>query len=189
MGNGIDRIHKINGIKKDGLRLLTLGEINLAQTLYGSGIRYYEVWVHRGSYLPFNAQDFNTAMSPNGELYFMEGTYEDDYSMSNRTMPLVDGAHLFMHEMMHVWQHQRGMMVRMRGAFSWAVDYSYSLDKSSLMDYGLEHQACIVSDYWLLKTYGFKRHKNLHKLINFNPFEPLDSLLKRYERVLGSFPL
>ncbi|MEB6378998.1 hypothetical protein MXM41_08625 [Leclercia adecarboxylata] len=27
--------------------------------------------------------------------------------------------HLFLHEMMHVWQHQRGMRVPMRGAFSW----------------------------------------------------------------------
>ena len=94
-----------NGINVGGQRLLTLGEINLAKTLYGVSIRYNEVWIHRGSYLPFNMQNFRTAMTPNGELYFMEGTYENDFSMSHQRMPRIVGAHLFLHEMMHVWQH------------------------------------------------------------------------------------
>lgn len=177
-----------NGIKIGGLRLLTLGEINLAKTLYGLSIRYNEVWIHRGSYLPFNMQDFRTAMKPNGEIYFMEGTYEHDFSMSHRTMSRIVGAHLFLHEMMHVWQHQHGMMVRLRGAFSWAVDYTYSLDKHHLLDYRLEQQASLISDYWLLKTYGFENHNNLHKLIDYHPSEPTHELLKRYETILGDFP-
>lgn len=32
-----------NGINRGGLRLLTLGEINLARTLYAFSIRYNEV--------------------------------------------------------------------------------------------------------------------------------------------------
>lgn len=178
-----------NGINVGGLRLLTLGEINLAKTLYGFSIRYNEVWIHRGSYLPFNMQNFNTAMTPNGEIYFMEGTYEPDFSMSHVKMSREYGAHLFLHEMMHVWQHQRGMMVRTRGAFSWAVDYSYVLDKLQLLDYGLEQQASIVSDYWLLKSYGFEGYSNLYCLTDYDPSEPKDDLLKRYEGILGSFPL
>lgn len=82
-----------NGIKIGGLRLLTLGEINLSKTLYGLSIRYNEVWIHRGSYLPFNMQDFRTAMTPNGEIYFMEGTYEHDFSMSHTyNVPYCRGA-------------------------------------------------------------------------------------------------
>jgi len=177
-----------NGIKIGGLRLLTLGEINLAKTLYGLSIRYNEVWIHRGSYLPFNMQDFRTAMTPNGEIYFMEGTYEHDFSMSHRTMSRIVGAHLFLHEMMHVWQHQRGMMVRTRGAFSWAVDYNYELNKPNLMDYGIENQACIVSDYWLLKTYGFGNRNDLYRLKNYDSSEPTLKLMARYQKVLGSFP-
>jgi hypothetical protein len=54
------------------LRLLTPGEIGLAKTVFGGSIIYGKVWVHHGSYLPFGLQNRNTAMSPNGELYFRE---------------------------------------------------------------------------------------------------------------------
>ena len=36
-----------NGIARGGLRLLTLGEINLASSLYGFSIHYNQVWIHR----------------------------------------------------------------------------------------------------------------------------------------------
>lgn len=75
-----------------------------------------------------------------------------------------------------------------RGAFSWAVDYHYDLDKPQLLNYGLEHQACIVSDYWLLKTYGFGNRSDLYRLKNYNPAEPALRLMARYQKVLGSFP-
>lgn len=166
---------------------MTLGEINLANSLYNSTIRYNQVWIHRGSYLPFEMQKNNFAMTPNGEIWFQEGVYELDFSMPHRNS--IDARHLFMHEMMHVWQHQRGMWVRTRGAFSWAADYTYDLDKSSLFNYNLEQQACIVSDYWLLKSHGFTGHSNLYNLRRFNPAEPANSLLARYKKIMGSFPL
>ncbi|EJF32273.1 MULTISPECIES: hypothetical protein [Enterobacteriaceae] len=175
------------GIKQGGLRLLTLGEIKLARTLYGNAIEYYKVWIHRGSYLPFNMQKNSFAMTPNGEIWFQEGVYEPDFSSPQRNP--IDARHLFMHEMMHVWQHQRGMWVRTRGAFSWAVDYTYDLEKPTLLDYGLEQQACIVSDYWLLKTHGFRGNSNIYNLRHFNPAEPTVSLLSRYKKILGRFPL
>ncbi len=49
-----------NGIKHGGLRLMTPGEINLANSLYNSTIRYNQVWIHRGSYLPFEMQKNNS---------------------------------------------------------------------------------------------------------------------------------
>jgi hypothetical protein len=55
---------EMNDIDRGGLRRLTLGEINLARTLYRFSIRYNEVWVHRASYLPFNMQANNYAMTP-----------------------------------------------------------------------------------------------------------------------------
>lgn len=178
-----------NGIKQGGLRLLTLGEIKLARSLYGTAIKYHKVWIHRASYLPFNMQNDNYAMTPNGEIWFQEGVYEPDYSMSHVTMKRIDGLHIFMHEMMHVWQHQRGMWVRTRGAFSWAADYTYDLQKSTLLDYSLEQQACIVSDYCLLKTHGFRGNSNTYNLRHFNPAEPTFSLLTQYKKILGRFPL
>lgn len=172
-------------IKRGGLRLLTLGEINLARTVYGFTIRYNEIWVHRGSYLPFDMQKSNYAMTSNGELYFQDETYEKDFS---HPIDREGGQHLFLHEMMHVWQHQHGIMVRTRGLFSWFVDYEYTLDKSSLYDYGMEQQAAIVADYWLLQTYGFGNRSDLYRLKDYNSSEAAQLLLVRYKKVIGSFP-
>jgi hypothetical protein len=174
-------------ITEGGLRRIRPGEINLASSLYELSIQYHRVWIHLESYLPFNIQNPQQAMTPNGEMWFRSEKYEDDFSMpSKQRSP--DAQHLFLHEMMHIWQHQRGMWVRMRGAFSWAADYSYSLEKKNLLDYGLEQQASIVSDYWLLKHYGFYKHRNLYTYRDYDPSEPKSELIKKYEKVLGSFP-
>ncbi|HHQ5990357.1 TPA: type IV secretion protein Rhs, partial [Enterobacter hormaechei subsp. steigerwaltii] len=50
-----------------------------------------------------------------------------------------------------------GQWVRMRGAFSWAAEYTYRLDKEKLTDYSLEQQASILADYWLLLVYGISK--------------------------------
>lgn len=173
--------------EEGGLRRLRLGEINLASTLYGFSIHYHKVWIHRESYLPFNLQNPGQAMAPNGEMWFRSEKYEDDFSMPVKEETPV-AQHLFLHEMMHVWQHQRGMWVRMRGAFSWIADYSYSFDKANLLDYGLEQQASIVSDYWLLKHYGFQNNEHLHDYKDYDPSEPFLALMRKYEKVLESFP-
>ncbi|MNB97108.1 hypothetical protein D3C75_443290 [compost metagenome] len=175
---------KYNAISEGGLRRLTLGEIKLASTLYGFSIHYNQVWIHLESYLPFNLQNPGQAMSPNGEMWFRQEKYRDDFSLSHGP----SFKHLFLHEMMHVWQHQRGMWVRTRGAFSWVADYTYSLDKARLLDYGLEQQASIVSDYWLLKNYGFFGNSNLYAYRDYNADAPEIDLLAIYENVLGIFP-
>lgn len=38
--------------KDGGIRLLALGEIMLAQSVFKSTIDYSKVWIHRESYLP-----------------------------------------------------------------------------------------------------------------------------------------
>ncbi|ENA0600962.1 TPA: hypothetical protein P1K62_004777 [Enterobacter hormaechei] len=104
-------------IKERGIRLLTLGEIKLAQSVFLSTIDYSKVWIHRESYLPFNLQDKNTAMTPNGEIYFRD-LYFDDFSQTTDSF-----QHLFIHEMSHVWQREKGMNVIFRGLVSWMVSY------------------------------------------------------------------
>ena len=173
-------------IKEGGLRRLRLGEINLASSLYGYSIHYNQVWVHLESYLPFDLQSTDLGMTPNGELWFRQEKYENDFSAPKKGT--ARQQHLFMHEMMHVWQHQRGMWVRTRGMVSFLADYSYSLDKRHLLEYGLEQQASIVSDYWLLKTYGFSHNSGLIDYKDYDPGEPHHQLLKKYQRVLDRFP-
>ncbi len=170
-------------ISPGGVRQLTVGEIHLATTLYGFSIRYSSVWVHRESYLPFNMQPDDIAMSPNGEMWFREGTYSPDFSLDH-----LGKKHRFLHEMMHVWQTQKGMFVRTRGLFSRFADYTYSLNKANLLCYSLEQQATIVSDYWLLIHYGFYGNRDLFAYRDYNPNEPVRSLVAKYRSVLKRFP-
>ncbi|AUY13224.1 MULTISPECIES: hypothetical protein [Serratia] len=130
-------------------RALTPGEINLARSVFGSTIFYQSVLVHCDSYLPFGLQNQYTAMSPNGELYFRRSLYERDYASQDP-----EAQHLFIHEMAHVWQHQKGMWVRTRGLLSWAVSYQYRLDRLLLREYSMEQQASIIADYFYLKKFG-----------------------------------
>ncbi len=182
-----ERINATSGtrIKPGGVRLITMGEIALASSLYGERLRYNQIWVHRESYLPFNLQPVDVAMSPNGEMWFREDTYSHDFSMEVD----VQKKHRFMHEMMHVWQAQHGMFVRTRGLFSRFADYSYSLDKADIWHYSLEQQASLVSDYWLLQTYGFRNYMFLPTLRDYSPKNSDDSLLQRYRSVMKGFPV
>lgn len=80
------------------------------------------------------------------------------------------------------------MFVRTRGLFSRFADYSYSLDKADFLHYGLEQQASIASDYWLLLNYGLYGHSDLHKYRDYNPNESIYSLTAKYTSILKGFP-
>ncbi|QGY33261.1 type IV secretion protein Rhs [Pantoea cypripedii] len=136
------------------LRRMTLGEIKMAQRIYGNAIVYSRVWIHCDSYLPFGLQKQNYAMTPNGELWYRKEMYREDFSAN---LVILEDKYLFIHELGHVWQHQQGQWVRLRGIFSWAAEYNYELNRKKLIDYSLEQQASILADYWLLLVYGFDK--------------------------------
>lgn len=138
--------------------------------------------MHHGSYLPLGMQENNTAMTPNGEIWFETQVYRDDYAVAS-----VDYQHLFMHEMMHVLQYQHGMHVRMRGLFSWAASYKYRLDKNKLSDYSMEQQASIVSDYWLLMRFGFVKNQRIINYQDYDVAQPVKDLVDKYRHVLKGF--
>lgn len=137
-------------IKEGGVRLLTAGEIQLAQSVFLSTIDYSKVWIHRESYLPFNLQNEDTAMTPNGEIYF-RNQYFDDFSRATD-----DLQHMFIHEMGHVWQREKGMNVIFRGLVSWMVSYHYTLDGRLLSEYSMEQQAQIIADNFTLQAQGYQ---------------------------------
>ncbi|AVR02338.1 hypothetical protein [Pluralibacter gergoviae] len=160
-------------------RLLTVGEISLARTVFRDAIKYYEVKVHNDSYLPFNMQSADVAMTPNGEIYYRDPHYRDDFSTE---VPRY--KHWFIHEMVHVLQHQVGMNVRTRGAFSWAASYEYSLPSDKkLADFGMEQQASIVSDYFFLVNFG------LGDFVNITGFKGIigPDLKEKYKKTLEDF--
>lgn len=137
------------------LRRMTYGELTLARSIFENTIDYSKVWIHNEKYLP--GQGERTAMTPNGEMYYPDAVYSSDYS--SQTMPgdretVAGASHLFIHEMMHVWQYQKGYAVKLRGLFSWAANDHYDLNLQSFSSYSMEQQASIVADYWLLINYG-----------------------------------
>jgi hypothetical protein len=57
-----------------------------------------------------------------------------------------------MHEMVHVWQHQLGYWVRLRGAIRIGLSYQYELKSGqTLGDYNMEAQGDLLADYFALK--------------------------------------
>lgn len=172
------------GQQQEGIkRTLTAGEGNLARLVYGGSIFYEKVRVHCNSYLPFGLQPSRTAMAPNGEIWFRKELYKADFSMAGAGL-----QHVFIHEMAHVWQHQKGMCVRIRGLFSWIAEYKYRLDDKRLLhDYPMEQQASIIADYWFLKKYGYDIWLGaINNGVNFQGVTD-NEIDKKYEQTLAQF--
>ena len=78
-------------------RLLTTGEITLAQSVYKDSVDYQKVKIHEhGKYF---FQPNNSGMTPDGEVYAKGNAYVADYSVEPGGL-----QGFFIHEMAHVWQ-------------------------------------------------------------------------------------
>ncbi len=141
------KIAAMQGFGGSNFRSLTGGEIDMAALIFGDAIDYSRVRIYNRRYLPFGLQPRNCAMAPNGSIYFHRTCYLSDYSLdTNRN------KHWFMHEMVHVWQHQLGYPVRLRGAIRIGLSYAYVLDPAKrLCDFNMEAQGDLLADYFALK--------------------------------------
>ncbi len=144
----------------------------MASLLFGDAIDYGRVRIHGRRYMPF--QPKNCCMTPNGSMYFHRSCFLPDYTRGD------PGAiHWFMHEMVHVWQHQLGYPVRLRGAVRIGLPYAYTLrEGASLADYNMEAQGDLLADYFVLK---FLRKPQAMRQGRYR-----DSLVL-YEEVLAGF--
>ena len=126
-------------------RPLTAAERNLAASIFGRAIDYDRVLVHNRKWFWF--QPRRVTMAPDGHIWFHPegGLFCDDFCAT----PLHRQG-LFLHEMTHVWQHQRGIsLILRRHPF---CRYDYSLKPGWTLDrYGLEQQAEIVRHIFLLR--------------------------------------
>ncbi|MES2902467.1 MAG: Rhs element Vgr protein [Pseudomonadota bacterium] len=126
-------------------RHLTTGEIAIASLLFRDAVDYGRVRIYRRRYMPF--QPKNCAMSPNGAIYFHQSCCLLDFSTGSE-----QARHWFMHEMTHVWQHQLGYPVRLRGAIRLGLSYRYRLAQDkNLSDFNMEAQGDVLADYFALK--------------------------------------
>lgn len=127
-------------------RALTSAERALAASVFGEAIDYTPVRINRRKYWPFQTR--NIVMAPDGHLWFHPdgGLCHDDFACA----PL-HAQGLFIHEMTHVWQRQKGIWLPVaRHPF---CRYSYSLKAGWRLErYGIEQQAEIVRHAFLLRT-------------------------------------
>lgn len=126
-------------------RSLTQAERNLAASIFGDAIDYETVRLNRKKWFPF--QPVQTVMAPNGAIWFHPkgSLWCDDFCQTS-----VRRQGLFLHEMTHVWQHQKGIFLPLRRHPF--CRYSYSLKPGwPLHRYGIEQQAEIVRHVFLLR--------------------------------------
>ena len=120
----------------------------MASLLFRDAIDYARVRIHARRYLPF--QPKNCCMTPNGSMYFHRSCFLPDYTRGD---PAV--VHWFIHEMVHIWQHQLGYPVRLRGAIRIGLPYVYKLEAdATLADFNMEAQGDVLADYFALKFLG-----------------------------------
>ncbi len=135
------------GQERPRFRALTEGEAAMAARLFGDAVDYARVRIFNRRYLPFGLQPKNCAMTPNGAMYFHQSCCLLDFSNGSE-----DARHWFMHEMVHVWQHQLGYPVRLRGAVRLGLSYHYELAPGRrLADYNMEAQGDLLADYFVLR--------------------------------------
>ena len=126
-------------------RPLTPGEVALCRSMFGEAIDYRRVRLIEGKWWPFHPR--GAAMAPMGNIWFHpdRGGWSDDFASE----PLRRQAY-FIHEMVHVWQAQKGgrfYLPLMRHPF---CRYCYVLEPGKPFDrYGIEQQAEIVAHRFL----------------------------------------
>ncbi len=132
-------------LRRGSGRLLTEGERGLARSIFGAAIDLDRVRLHHRAWWPF--QPRNTVMAPDGHIWFHPKG--DAYRACFADMALHLRA-LLVHELVHVWQHQRGLILPLRRhpfcRYDYAVRVGWRLDR-----YGIEQQAEIVEHVFLLR--------------------------------------
>lgn len=154
-------------------RDLTSGEIEMAKLVFGTSVDYAKVKVHNHGYWLFmGLQDSNTAVTPNGEMYFPKGVYKADYSTAD-----IADQQWFIHEMTHVWQYQLGYPIkRVRGPRP-GMSYEYTLDeKKKFSDYNMEAQGDLIADYFLVT---FRDSQSKMNAVQYRRTPDIQSLLQR----------
>jgi hypothetical protein len=142
-------------------RALTANELALARPIFRDSIDYTRVRVLDAKYTFF--QPDNTYMTPDGFIYAPGRLWRDDFASPTSDIYM---EAVFLHEMTHVWQYQSGKDLVAEGVATFATNlgayeraYAYELDAArDLLDYGMEQQASIVEDWFLIgKQYPPRR--------------------------------
>lgn len=130
-------------------RALTDGERRIAASVFGPALALDGVTLNRRAWFPL--QPRATVMAPDGHLWFHPRGHEwrDDFAAAG----LASRA-LFVHELVHVWQRQRGINLVLRRPPLARYRYLPLVPGKPFGRYGLEQQACIVQDAYFIREGG-----------------------------------
>lgn len=126
-------------------RPLSEGEIRLCASVFGCAVDYSRARVANRKWAFF--QPRTVTMAPLGTIHFhpKSGIYHEDFALAP-----IGLQGLFVHEMVHVWQHQQGIFLPLRRHPF--CRYRYALKPGQPFErYGLEQQAEIVRHAFLLR--------------------------------------
>ncbi len=128
-------------------RPLTAGEVRLAASMFGDAIALEQVRIHRARWFPFQSK--GVVMAPDGHIWcHPEGSaWREDFSVEG-----LGWQGLLIHELVHVWQAQRGgrwYLPLARHPF-WRYAYAWQPGRP-FGRYGIEQQAEIVRHAFLLR--------------------------------------
>ena len=144
-------------------RRLTLGEIALAGLMFGDAIDYGAVRIHRRRWWPLQPPE--VVMAPDGHIWCHPhgSAWCEDFSSGS-----LSAQGLFIHEMTHVWQAQRGGRWYLPLARHPFCRYAYTLKPGRpFRRYGIEQQAEIVRHAWLARHGGGRMARELEALLPF----------------------
>jgi hypothetical protein len=138
-------------------RPLTAGEIALVRPYFRDAIDYATVRVVHGRYNALHPDQ--TYMTPRGSIFAPDELFRADFAAAD-VAPTLQAV--FVHEMVHVWQFHSGKdliaegvktFLELRGDYERA--YPYRLEPGrDLLDYGMEQQASLVEDWFLIQVHG-----------------------------------
>lgn len=133
------------GPHKSG-RELSVRERGVARSVFGDSLNLENVRIHNRKFWWFHPR--RVTMAPDGHLWFHPKSELFCEDFCDRDIGLQG---LFIHELVHVWQHQQGIFLPLRRhPFS---RYDYSLKPGwKLARYGIEQQAEIVRHVFLLRN-------------------------------------
>jgi len=154
-------------------RKLTKGEKAMCQSIFGQAIKYEDVYIFHNKFM-FRAGSIF------GVIIYPDNKKSNDFSID-----ILAKRTLFIHEMTHAWQFQKGFPVLKAGAEmqlhyeAGANPYKYDLvppsddrhranpDKPRMIyfrDYNMESQAELLSHYYAITT--FKTQKDIELALN-----------------------
>ncbi len=161
---------------KRSKRRLTAGEVAMARMVFKDSIDYDRVWIHNGGYPLFlGLQNRDTAVAPNGQIYFIGVHYKEDFSIAD-----AEERATLIHELTHVWQFQLGYPVKRIRVLHPKMGYAYTLGVKQLHELNMEAQGHVLADYYVLLSSAPGEREGATKYMGANTLAMYQEFLKDF---------